>query len=141
MLLHDLESNSMKKSSLPIPVEGERCTEGATSSRSCPIFLRLVSWCLTAVWRTCVDWRSKRPFLTRVTAHLSIIALALITIFLGGVGIPTPRAAVGNSLESDVVFSIEAAPVAEPEALSLPLTLSGGPPLTLDADTVSRHPE
>jgi len=56
---------------------------------------------MVAVWRTGVDWRTKRPFLTRVTAHASIITLALITILLSGIGISTSRTAVGSVFDAD----------------------------------------
>jgi murein DD-endopeptidase MepM/ murein hydrolase activator NlpD len=140
-LLRDLESNSMKESSLPISTEGEHCTAVASPSRSHPIFLRFAIWCLTTTWRACVDWRTKRPLLTRATAHLSIIALALITIVLSGVGIPTPRAAVGGPSDADVGASSKVASSTGPES-SLPLT----PPLPTnqyhppDTDTVARLP-
>ena len=87
----------MNDSSLPISTERERHPAVATPSGPCPLVLRFVTWCVTAAWRVCVDWRAKRPFLTRATAHISVIALALVTIVLSGAGIPAPRAAVGSS--------------------------------------------
>ncbi len=131
----------MNKSPLPISVERERHTVVAAPSRSRPISLRFVTWCVTTVWRTCVDWRTKRPFLTRATAHLSIIALALITIVFSGVGIPTPRAAVDSSSNADVGSSFKMASSTEPETPPLPT-----PPLLIDrphapdADIVARLP-
>jgi hypothetical protein len=107
-LLHDLGSNPMNEPSLPISTERERHTVAVASSGSRPLILRFVTWCVVVVWRICVDWRAKRPFLTRATAHLSIIALALITIVLSGVGIPTPRAAVSSAGDVDGVSGIEA---------------------------------
>jgi len=100
----------MDESSLPTSIERERDTIINVPPHSCPILLRFVTWCMTTVWRTCVDWRAKRPFLTRVTAHLSIIALALIAIVLSGVGIPAPRAAVGGSFSADGVPPVEVGP-------------------------------
>jgi len=131
----------MKKLPLPIPIEREHHTTVATTSRLCPLFLRFVAWCLTAVWRTCVDWRTKRPFLTRATAHLSIIALALITIVLSGVGIPAPRAAVGSSPDADAMSAFKVTSPTEPETTPLPpMTLSVDPSRSLDTDTVARLP-
>jgi murein DD-endopeptidase MepM/ murein hydrolase activator NlpD len=74
----------------------------ATASPSCSrsLILRFVAWCVTGVWRACVDWRTKRPFLTRATAHLSIVALAVITVFLGGAGVPLPQIAIGDSISA-----------------------------------------
>lgn len=130
----------MKESSLPISIERERHTAVAAPFCSRPIFLRFVTWCATTVWRTCVDWRTKRPFLTRATAHLSIIALALTTIVLGGVGIPAPRAAVGGPFDADVESSLNAASSTEPATPPLPLTLPTNQSHPLDADTVVRLP-
>jgi murein DD-endopeptidase MepM/ murein hydrolase activator NlpD len=95
----------MNKPSFSVSIKGKRHTVNDESPRPRPFLLRLVTWCMSAVWRTCVDWRTKRPFLTRATAHLSIIALALIAIFLSGVGIPAPQAAGGSSFDTDVLFS------------------------------------
>lgn len=131
----------MDESSLPPPIERERDTRTNTSAHSRPIPLRFVAWCTTAVWRTCVDWRTKRPFLTRATAHLSIVALALIAIILSGVGIPAPRAAVGGSLSDDAAPTGEVSSSTEPEATPLPT-----PPLPTNwshpsaTDTIARVP-
>ena len=131
----------MDESSLPPPIERERDTITNTSSHSRPIPLRFVAWCATVVWRTCVDWRTKRPFLTRATAHLSIIALALVAIVLSGVGIPAPRAAIGGSFSADAVPPVEMGSSTEPEATPLPT-----PSLLTDwshlpaTDTVARVP-
>jgi len=65
----------MNEPSLPISTERERHTVAVAPSGSRPLILRFVTWCVVVVWRICVDWRAKRPFLTRATAHLSIIAL------------------------------------------------------------------
>ena len=131
----------MDESSLPPPIERERDTITNTSSHSRPIPLRFVAWCATVVWRTCVDWRTKRPFLTRATAHLSIIALALTAIILSGVGIPAPRAAVSGSSSPDAVPPVEMGSSTEPEAKPPPT-----PPLPINwspfsvADTIARIP-
>jgi murein DD-endopeptidase MepM/ murein hydrolase activator NlpD len=130
----------MKKPSLLISTEQERHTAGATPSPSRPIFLRFATWCATAVWRTCVDWRTKRPFLTRATAHVSVIVLALTTIMLSGVGIPAPRAAVGNSLDADTRLSLEMASSTAPETPMPPLTLAINQSHPPDTDTIARLP-
>jgi len=72
------------------------------------------------VWRTCVDWRAKRPFLTRATAHLSIIVLTLFAISLSGVGVPAPRAAMGGASAGDSVTFFEQAASAEQQATPMP---------------------
>lgn len=131
----------MDESSFPTPIERERDTITNTSPHSRSIPLRFVAWCATTVWRTGVDWRTKRPFLTRATAHLSIIALALIAIILSGVGLPAPRAAVGGSFSADAVSSAEMDSSTEPEIEPLPT-----PPLPTvwphpsTADTIARMP-
>jgi murein DD-endopeptidase MepM/ murein hydrolase activator NlpD len=90
----------MKNFSFPSFGEGERHTKATAHPSPRPLILRFVAWCMVVVWRTGVDWHAKRPFLTRITAHLSIIALTLIAIGLSGIGLPTPQAAIGTS--SDV---------------------------------------
>ncbi|MGD1996464.1 MAG: LysM domain-containing protein, partial [Anaerolineae bacterium] len=47
--------------------------------------LRPLTWITLMVWRACTDWRSRRPMLIRVTAHLSIIVVALVALLLGGI--------------------------------------------------------
>lgn len=131
----------MDESLFPTPIKRDRDTITNTPPHSRSIPLRFVTWCATAVWRTGVDWRTKRPFLTRATAHLSIIALALIAIILSGVGIPAPRATVGGSFSADAVSSAEMDSSTEPEIKPLPT-----PPLPTiwphpsTADTIARMP-
>lgn len=74
----------------------------STAPSSCPrsLFSRIVTWCATAVWRSRMDWRDKRPLLIRATAHLTIVILALTAIGLSGVTIPVPHIAAGGSLDS-----------------------------------------
>jgi murein DD-endopeptidase MepM/ murein hydrolase activator NlpD len=141
----------MENSRLPISTEGENHTAtaavcdasatGADPSCSRPFLLRFVAWCVTGVWRTCVDWRTKRPFLTRATAHVSMVVLAVATVFLGGVGISLPRIAVGES--------IGAGGASFPLAVSLPDSgrmlasvpySSRGWALSPNSDTISRLP-
>lgn len=136
-----LRLDPMNKTSPPIFIEREHHTAIADISSSRPLLLRLVTWCVTAVWRVCVDWRTKRPFLTRATAHLSIIALALITLVLSGVGIPAPRAAGGSSLDTAVVSSFEMTSPTQPEAAAPPpLSPATNQSNPSDADTVARLP-
>lgn len=90
----------MDTPSLPILIdEREHYQTSPHPSCSRPLALRLVAWGVVTVWRVCADWRARRPFLTRATAHISVIVLALSTAILGGVGIPAPRAAVGDMLD------------------------------------------
>lgn len=118
----------------------ERHTSNADPSRTRPLFLRFVTWCVIMVWRTGVDWRTKRPFLTRATAHLSIIVLTLIAIALSGVGIPSPRAAVGETLDNGAALSFErvaSAPQGTPPPILPPPTNWS---LESSTDVVARLP-
>lgn len=139
--MHGLGLNPMNRSSPPLFTEREHGTANANSSHPRPLLLRFATWCVTAVWCVCVDWRTKRPFLTRATAHLSIIVLALTTIALSGVGIPTPQAAGGSPLDTAAVPSFEMAlSVGSQMAPPPPLTLSADQTNPSDADTVVRLP-
>ncbi|MCX7683521.1 MAG: LysM peptidoglycan-binding domain-containing M23 family metallopeptidase [Anaerolineae bacterium] len=59
---------------------------------------------MVTVWRTSVDWRSKRPLLTRTTAHFSIIALALLAALVSGVNLYLPRASASLSTAEIAAF-------------------------------------
>jgi murein DD-endopeptidase MepM/ murein hydrolase activator NlpD len=140
-LLHNLGSNAMNDSALPASTERESHTDDAGSDRPRPLLLRLVTWCAVVGWRTCVDWRTKRPLLTRTTAHLSVIALALATILLSGVGIPAPRAAVGGPLDVNGALLAETDSPTGPEGTPLPaISPSNGWSQLSAADTVARLP-
>jgi LysM repeat protein len=55
-----------------------------------------------------VDWHDKRPLLVRATAHLSIIALALVAVSLSGVAIPAPQIAAGGGSQTNFASSVTA---------------------------------
>ncbi len=130
----------MKKLPLSLSVARKRYAANAGSSRSRPLPLRFVTWCVIMVWRAGVDWRAKRPFLTRATAHLSIIALTLITIALSGVGIPAPRAAMGGSSDDDG-RAWEQVALTEQQATPLPAdSLPTNWSIGSDAGVVTRLP-
>jgi len=130
----------MKDTSLASSNDRERDTATITPPSPRPFFLRFVAGCMVAVWRMGVDWRTKRPFLTRVTAHISILALTLITVGLSGIAIPTPQAAVGRSPDVDV-SRVESVASSEQEATPPPsIDLTTDTIYHLDADTVSRVP-
>ena len=129
----------MKDSDLPISAERERHIIATASPSPRPLILRFVAWCMVAVWRTGVDWRTKRPFLTRATAHLSIIVLTVVTIGLSGIGIPPPRAAIGRSSD-DSVSPLKVASPTEPNVTPPPLALFANQSNAANADTVARLP-
>ena len=127
----------MTDSDLLISAEKEGHTVSTVPSSPRPLILRFVAWCMVTVWRMGVDWRTKRPYLTRVTAHISIIILTLITIGLSGIGIPTPRAARSSGAETPPA---QIAPD-EPNPTPLPsMALSANQSDTATADIVARLP-
>jgi murein DD-endopeptidase MepM/ murein hydrolase activator NlpD len=114
-------------------------TNKPTRSRS--ILIRMIALSTAAIWRTGVDWHSKRPLLTRLSAHLSIIVLALAAILLSGLGFPTPRRVVGDSSRAYIAASPAQELDTEPEATPLPdpvVTNSLADPQ--DASVVDRLP-
>jgi LysM repeat protein len=118
------------------------CGLGIGSNRTRFLVLRIVTWCATAVWRTCVDWRTKRPVLTRVTAHLSVIALALATIFLSGVAAPAFRTALGGPLNAYSASLVGVNPQEAPAEIPSPTpSLLNGSPLLSNTDTIVRQPQ
>ncbi|MBN1954773.1 MAG: peptidoglycan DD-metalloendopeptidase family protein [Anaerolineae bacterium] len=52
----------------------------------------------TLLWRACVDWRTRRPALTRVSAHVSLALLAIAVLALGRI---EPPAQAWGSPSSD----------------------------------------
>jgi murein DD-endopeptidase MepM/ murein hydrolase activator NlpD len=97
---------------------------------------------VTGVWRTCVDWRTKRPFLTRATAHLSIVILAAATVLLGGLGASLPRIAVGKSISAGGASPALAVSVPDSGRLlaSVPFSAAKSETLSSNSDTISRLP-
>ncbi|NLE99763.1 MAG: peptidoglycan DD-metalloendopeptidase family protein, partial [Anaerolineales bacterium] len=92
------------------------------------------------MWCTCVDWRTKRPILSRITAHLSVIALAIGALVFGSMGISVPRAVVGSSIP---VGAGGPGDRNVPAALAEPALEAELPPTvtpSLDPDTISRQP-
>jgi hypothetical protein len=98
--------------------------------------------CIVLAWRMGVDWRTKRPILTRATAHVSIIALALITIFISGIGLPVQEA-IGGSLNDANVFASKSNSLSLQPAAPAPLlnlTANALPPLGAGGDIITRYP-
>ncbi len=129
----------MKNSCFQIPAESERPADPpSNSSLSRSAFLRAVAWCLAMMWRTSVDWQSKRPLLSRFTAHASIILLAIIAITISGVGVLSPQAFVSGSTNASA-FSFKL--TSEPEATLTPTLAPPSPdPEPVNVDTIIRLP-
>jgi len=128
----------MKDTDPLISDEKEGRATSAVPSSPRPLILRFVAWCMVTVWRMGVDWHTKRPYLIRATAHLSIIILTLITIGLSGIGIPTPRAARSSGAATSLVLI--APDVQNPTPPSLPMALSANHLDIATAATVARLP-
>jgi murein DD-endopeptidase MepM/ murein hydrolase activator NlpD len=101
-----------------------------------------MAWCAVAVWCTSVDWRTKRPFLTRITAHLSVIVLVFATIFLVSVEIREPRVSASGLFGADgAPFVTTSFPEVGLERLGLSTACPSGNRSRLsDAGAVSRLP-
>jgi hypothetical protein len=102
----------MNLSSGPLSVAGEQRERDCLHPR--PLLARVAVWCLTGVWRGCVDWRTKRPIVTRITAHLSIAILAVAAIAFSGVRLAIPRTALGSAEGmAGTLLDVAAAPAAQ----------------------------
>jgi len=53
------------------------------------LFARAVAWTATRAWQVTADWRSVRPIISRASAHLAILVLALSAILFSGLNLPT----------------------------------------------------
>jgi murein DD-endopeptidase MepM/ murein hydrolase activator NlpD len=59
-------------------------------------FVRAFAWLATTVYRCAGDWRGWRPFLTRTSAHLAVVAVAIAAIGLSGVEWPAQAASISS---------------------------------------------
>jgi murein DD-endopeptidase MepM/ murein hydrolase activator NlpD len=55
------------------------------------LFARSVAWMATRMWQLTVDWRAVRPTILRASAHLAILTLAVATVVVSGLHLPTPQ--------------------------------------------------
>ncbi len=53
------------------------------------IFARAVAWTVTRVWQVTADWRAVRPMISRASAHLAILGLAIVALLVSGLNLPT----------------------------------------------------
>lgn len=84
----------------------------AIVSRSGPLrrrfeesFIHTFAWLATTVYRLTGDWRGWRPLLTRASAHLSVVAVAIVAIGLSGIewsaqAAPVPLLLTGSASAS-----------------------------------------
>ena len=52
------------------------------------LFARAVAWTATRAWQVTADWRAVRPLISRASAHLAILALAVAAIVFSGLNLP-----------------------------------------------------
>ncbi len=79
------------------------------------------------VWRMAGDWRGLRPFLTRTSAHVALIAAAGVVLFLSSVRWPT-LAIHSLPAAAPEIFAQPSTPEAMEDALAEVLANNGNPP-------------
>jgi murein DD-endopeptidase MepM/ murein hydrolase activator NlpD len=52
------------------------------------LFARVVAWTATRAWQATADWRAVRPIISRASAHLAILALAVGAVVFSGLHLP-----------------------------------------------------
>jgi murein DD-endopeptidase MepM/ murein hydrolase activator NlpD len=90
-------------------------------------FARAVAWTATRAWQVTADWRAVRPIVSRASAHLAILILAVAAILLSGLNLPAresrangipeqteiaPKTIEQNSLIKAVSFAPKTSPPA-----------------------------
>lgn len=68
------------------------------------LFARAVAWTATRAWQVTADWRSVRPIISRASAHLAILILALAAILFSGLNLPA-RQTVANGTQVEAAGS------------------------------------
>jgi LysM repeat protein len=131
----------MNQPSFPISTQNGVSTEDTQPPSLRSPVLRLMIWCTVLFWSTSEDWRDKRPFLVRTTAHLSIVALAIASLALVGISIPRPRARVSaGGLGNPDARPLVAAPSLEGRSESAPPPAAVATLSSSDSDVISRLP-
>ena len=51
-------------------------------------FARAVAWTATRAWQVTADWRAVRPIISRASAHLAILILAVGALLFSGLNLP-----------------------------------------------------
>jgi murein DD-endopeptidase MepM/ murein hydrolase activator NlpD len=52
------------------------------------LFARAVAWTATRAWQVTADWRAVRPIISRASAHLAILILAVLAVLFSGLNLP-----------------------------------------------------
>jgi murein DD-endopeptidase MepM/ murein hydrolase activator NlpD len=114
------------------------------------LFARAVAWTATRAWQVTADWRAVRPLISRASAHLAILALAVAAIVFSGLNLPRqePVAAAAPagtatqeqaSAAPDTSVKVAAiAPVEAPKAPTVNVSLRTDPTRLDDDATVVR---
>jgi len=72
------------------------------------LFARAVAWTATRAWQVTADWRAVRPIISRASAHLAILVLAIAAILFSGLHLPT-REPLANAKRMDTAAARPAA--------------------------------
>ncbi|MBN1180153.1 MAG: peptidoglycan DD-metalloendopeptidase family protein [Anaerolineae bacterium] len=94
--------------------------DASPPSKSSRALSRFLVWASLFAWRSGVDWRTRRPVFTRITAHASIVVLALVLFVLGGLK------PVGQVLGASEMRRSPTPPPMTPAPDVTPYALSGG---------------
>jgi len=87
-------------------------------------FARAVAWTATRAWQVTADWRAVRPIISRASAHLAILTVAVVAIVLSGLNLPA-RESLATSTESEEMQA-PAAPQIAPKTLATGNGVGGG---------------
>ena len=73
--------------------------------RGAYLLARAVAWTTTRLWQVSADWRSVRPVISRFSAHLAVLMLAVGVILFSGLNLPLqkPLAAALPAVEPNAV--------------------------------------
>jgi murein DD-endopeptidase MepM/ murein hydrolase activator NlpD len=74
-------------------------------------FARAVAWTAIRAWQVTADWRAVRPIISRASAHLAILIVAVAAIVLSGLNLPA-RESLATSSETGTMESVEAPEIA-----------------------------
>ena len=78
------------------------------------LFARAVAWTATRAWQASADWRSVRPIISRTSAHLAILFLAVGAIVLSGLHLPqrepSTAAALSETTSPESLEAVSSAP-------------------------------